>query len=348
MEDFPHKLKYTDDPVLCGVFSSPVLLSALRQMPCLSTLILQPAADGPHGIPWIAFKTFLSLPHLRRFISYRLSLCPKKLENDDFGDAHSMQAPLVSMEYMQYDPRVPCTFPSEREALAVVLERMSPTLERLVLPSEAAPIQSIAHVTWPRLLELKLSGDRWTTPTAPIVSLFQNMPNLRTLSIELREVSGLDARAVWPMGFVASYPWPDLEHLTVSNPDPQDLIYDHLPATLRLLSLRPWPHRSAYLWFEDYVYETRDRPRRWCCPLPSSSELLRIVPKCNTPLLQELCIEYSVDASEMLLLQQVVHSFPNLVILEVHRHRRVVDTEVPVVSLSLSHADWIRTHGIPG
>ena len=120
---------------------------------------------------------------------------------------------------------------------------------------------------------------------------------------------------MWPRGFPASYPWPYLESLSVTYPNMDDEIYEHLPPTMLSLTFRPWLHECIRCWEEVNHWPEKLRPYS---PSPSPSVLLTIISHCVAPRLRELGIEYYVDSAEMPLLSHIAASFPGLITFELH------------------------------
>ncbi|KAI1792097.1 hypothetical protein LXA43DRAFT_1007969 [Ganoderma leucocontextum] len=131
---------------------------------------------------------------------------------------------------------------------------------------------------------------------------------------------------VWPKGFSATFPWPDLEFFRVSHPHPADEIYAHLPSSLRRLALRPWPHRCLRI-FPDIHMPLYPDPldgrgsasiHRYVAPARDLTQFVRKY-YCDLPLLRSLELEYASDAEEPELLWLAVVKFPHLTALEIHR-----------------------------
>ncbi|RDX46250.1 hypothetical protein OH76DRAFT_1465503 [Lentinus brumalis] len=335
-----------DSDVICGALESPKLQYVLQNMPYLSAIVVRPIHSHwfGHGLSWDTLCGFLSLPQLSRLVLEHVHICPRP------PDAAALQlqpcTPISSFEYLLPNIRDPYGRLSETEALDRVLRFLHHSLETLSLPAEPAPIITISSLDWPRLRELRLRGLRWTTPTLPIVGLFARMPNLRVLSLELMEGEGVSATALWPRGFPASYPWPYLESLSVSHPDPEDEIYAHLPPTLRTLMLQSWPHQCIRRW-QEVNYEP-DRLRSYSPPI-SSSTLLRVLQRCDSPDLRMLGVEYCSDYTEVSLLSHIASNFPRLTALEFHRYRPNGDAEIPVLDIarplaSLSALRILKVH----
>ncbi len=206
------------------------------------------------------------------------------------------------------------------------------SLETLWLPADSAPIRTISQLDWPRLRELRLFGGRWTDPATPIISLFGHLSHLRLLVLELSEPQGVDARAVWPRGVAAVYPWPELRCLTLSHPSTDDSVYSHLPRTLERLALRQWEHGCMRAWLARRYDGSRLRP---VFPLIEAEALACILHQVDAPELRGLEIEYRADDSEANLWREVVARFPHLVLLEIHRYHKTGTTTMHMVSESV-------------
>ncbi|PIL36449.1 hypothetical protein GSI_00138 [Ganoderma sinense ZZ0214-1] len=335
---FPHTV-YDDahpptDPVVCGAFHRWLTDVAVRKMPRLTEVVFDNCKYIPvHGLPWRTVRAMLTIPNLHHFAIASLRICPTADDTVEWGDSGLQpSAALSSFRYWVRDPTPTRSFPAEERGLDTVVRAFHASLETLDLPSEPAPIQLMCSLSWPRLRELRLRGLRWTTPSTPIVSLFACMPHLRTLVLQLYEPEHVDARAVWPRGFSATYPWPELEYLSISHPDADDDIYAHLPPTLRGLALRSWPHFCVQI-KNDNEYPPRDL--RWSFPMANASSILRILQRCGTPDLRTLELEYEVDEPgvDAELLQYVAASFPRLRTLELHRYRNG-DPVVPTAEIA--------------
>lgn len=245
----------------------------------------------------------------------------------------SSPTPLTCLKYILPNIREPYSRPSESEALDRVLQSLHLSLETLSLPTEPVRMDRIPLLDFPRLRKLTLRGLRWTSPELPPVVLFAHMPSLRVLVLELVEWEGASTTALWPRGIPASFPWPHLESLSVSHPDPEDEIYAHLPSTMQTLMLRSWPHQCIRRWQEVNIEHEGLRPYR---PPPCSSAFIRILHRCYTPHLRKLCVEYITDYSEWSLLSYIASNFSHLITLELHRYRADRKADIPVVSLCLS------------
>ncbi|TFK94548.1 hypothetical protein K466DRAFT_657735 [Polyporus arcularius HHB13444] len=337
-----------DSDVICGALANPTLHHALHSMPHLSTVIVCPVESHAfgHGLSWETLCSLLSLPQLNRLVlDWHVHMCPRP------PDATSLQrqpsTPLSCLEYLLPSIRSQYSRPSEIEAVDRLLRLLHLSLETLSLPTEPASMDTIALLDWPHLRELKLRGLHWTSPHLPIVSLFANMPNLRVLSLELMEQEGASATALWPQGFPASYPWPYLESLSISHPDPDDKIYAHLPPTLQTLMLRSWPHQCIRRWQElNHEPDMLSAPHR---SPASPSSLLRILRSCYTPHLRKLGVEYCSDGNEGPLLSHIASNFPRLTSLELQRYRLDGDDDIPVLNIarplaSLSELRILRMH----
>ena len=291
-------------------------------------------------------KAVLSVPTLRHLEVDRLFICPILLDNDILDDFPV--APLATLRYIMPHYREPLSFASEVAILDFVIRHVHTSLETLLLPAECAPVQTMSSIPWPRLRELTLRGERWTAPAIPMVSLFSSMPSLRSLTLELSEPKNvsLDARIIWPNGLSATFPWPNIESFRVSHPDPTDIIYAHLPSSLRALALRPWPHRCLRIFADINTSLFTANPwdalepwstHRWSSfPITPARDLIQIVRKCELPRLRTLELEYASDAEEPELLRLAVVKFPFLTWLELHRFQSGGSEEVRAVSSSVN------------
>ena len=321
------------DPLICDAFNT--IHAALPELPRLTTLHLRVQYVDVHGISWNTMRTILSLPRLRHLHIDRLYICPEPLDCDSLNGA--TVSLLTTFHYIMPLYRQPWSFPSEEATLDFLIRKLHTSLERLVLPAESAPIQTISTLHWPRLREFTLQGERWSNPTAPIVSLFSSMPSIQSLALELSEPENVVAGMICPKEFSATFPWPNVERLCVSYPNPADKIYIHLPPPLHALSLRSWPHECIRLYYERRAHL---RPswlqgyrRRWRSHfLSTPHDLAQVLQKCEPSLFSSLELEYRVDAQEPELLQVLAIKFSHLTTLEVHRFRSEGSYEVAVVS----------------
>ena len=329
----PTKLKFATDPLLCGAICASFLRDALRAMPRLRSVHLEAYAQEKHGIAWDSIAAILSTPQLRRFGLMTFLLCPREAPSETQADA------LAPITTFRYDQRVLRsflrTYPAQRDTLAFLLPRLHRSLESLHLPSEIAPMAALSATQWPRLRELSLSGE--FRPDAeyptPLVSLFSGMPGLRILNLAFALPRGVTRKqlVLWPEGYrhsdASQLPWPDLESLTLSFPDPEDRIFSRLPPSLRRLSLRCTPRHCLHLWEGDkYDY--------YSSPILYSSEMLEILTKISAPLLDYLQLEYIADDADDDLLRCISGKFPNVRSLEIQRFLASRDSEEPVSVVS--------------
>lgn len=325
------------DPLVCNAFDT--IHNALPTLPQLTTLHLRVQYIETHGISWNTTRTILSLPHLRHLYIDGLYICPELLKTDNLDN--SVVTPLTTFHYTLPHYRQPLNFPSELTVLDFLVRKLHTSLESLVLPVESAPIQTISSLHWPRLREFTLRGERWPDPAAPLVSLFSSMPLLRSLSLELSEKEDVREAMIWPTDVPATFPWPDLERLRVSHPDPADEVYSHVPPSLSTLALRAWPHECMRLHDLKRMHQSASRlggwKNRWCnYPLSTPRHLSQVLQKCDAPLLRNLELEYRADAEEPKLLQCVAAKFQHLTVLEIHRVRSEGGKDILVVSPVLS------------
>ncbi|PIL28098.1 hypothetical protein GSI_09749 [Ganoderma sinense ZZ0214-1] len=316
---------------VCEEFLGPVVQRTLRQMPLLTKLSLCTRQGVVHGPYWSFLRFALSLPRLREFEMVGLTFCPVVLPDEPFDLEGGACASLTVFRYEAILTRGrKYAISVEKDALALVLEKTHHSLVILALPSEPAPISLMARLDWPNLRELRLRGMRWSAPRTPLVLLFANMPKLRSLALELRIPDDGDPEAVWPPGLPrgTKLPWPELEHLTVANPHPDDEFFAHLPPGLRTLALPSCPRECARDWL-------------WACENPycllahtfhllPASRLLDVLKRCSASGLRHLEIEYGADEREHDLLRFLAAAFPGLSSLSIYRYRGSRETVVCV------------------
>ncbi|KAM5544547.1 hypothetical protein V8D89_001445 [Ganoderma adspersum] len=284
-------------------FDALQAMSRLRSVSILS----RPAIDD-HGLSWEALDVFLSLPYLREFI----------LDSFILYDRTTPLAPLTSLQYRKDEIRgPPRTYISERDALTYVTKMFCPSLESLELLVESAPLDAMSPYPWSRLVELRLFGEYPAGLSLPFISILSNMSNLHVLALHFAVPFKTNKQPLWPSRHSTTRttcPWPELVDFSVSFPDPDDQIYDHLQDSIRRLSLRCCPHHCFHCW---QSYE----PKRWSSLILSASELSHILQRCNTPLLDALRIDYVEEGTGPGALQQLPALFPALTTLEVNRFR---------------------------
>ncbi|KAH9916385.1 uncharacterized protein BXZ73DRAFT_2604, partial [Epithele typhae] len=102
-------------------------------------------------------------------------------------------------------------------------------------------------------------------------------------------------------GCSGPFPWPRLERLVIACPNAQDEVYEHLPPTLRALSLRHW----KFAWLHEGLVPSLYH---------SSGAMLAILRRCAAADIERLEIEYRADStSEDAMLRFVAGgAFPRL------------------------------------
>ncbi|KAI0672466.1 hypothetical protein C8Q78DRAFT_971127 [Trametes maxima] len=335
-EDMGVPLQFAQDPMLCGIYDGPCLENALRNMSQLSSVTFKVPVIESHGLPWSVIAAVLSLPGLQELRISSFLISPKTLPQETIGLQHYIPLPLKSFEYELYDLRSePRSWPTEKQALTNILLNICTTLEKLTLPTEAVPFKYILSARFPALRELHLRGDYCTTGSPPLsyVQIFANMPRLRCLNLRLGQVSDDPVPPLWPPGLDVPFPWPELEHLTISHPVVGDRIYANLPLSLRSLALRSFPHFATHIW--KYGLYDRSQDRWDSFVLLTASQMQSILRELRLPSLEGLEIEYQEDDVEDDLLRYMTSTFQNLTTITIRRTRREDGPDICIVSVPL-------------
>ncbi|KAH9831541.1 uncharacterized protein C8Q71DRAFT_781076 [Rhodofomes roseus] len=339
-----HRLRFSDDPLLCGIMDPAFLRSVLGAMPRLQSIYLSFICREVHGIGWDTLEAILSTPLLRTLTVEQFLFSPRQTPT-----AVSIEslASLTTFQFVHAALRSElCRYPSQEGVLGLVITKLRPTLESLLLPSEVTPFGTLADNQWPRLTELRLMGVLHLNPDThtPFVTLFAGMPKLRVLSLELSLPKGGDRQVLqlWPKNHEARFPWPDLEDLTVSFPSPDDRIYSHLPPTMRCLSLRCTPHHCFYMWQSRKLSRIES-------PITHASEMLEILSQIEAPRLEYLQVEYCADAAEDDLLRHMTQRCSQLRSMEIHCIRpynrsSLSDTDLALHLAKLSNLSTLRAY----
>ncbi|KAI0365479.1 hypothetical protein BV20DRAFT_729235 [Pilatotrama ljubarskyi] len=333
------------DPADGEVFGPGFLTEAFPRMPRLNELSFSSPFPTIRNLPWTTIKALVTLPQLRR-LNIKGPLLGVGACDRVLYDADLQSSRLSCLVYSPWDTRdPPRSHVCEQYALVAVLGALAGSLEKLDLPNESAPLHLIQAAHWHNLRQLRLRGEV-QHPLAgvaePYVALLGNMPRLRSLSLEVFFPLGSHISAIWPLGFDAVYPWPDLESLTLSHPQVDDQLYRHLPPTLRRLELCCSPYHHHYVWGSMGPAHREE----WQDPLLTSSQMLRILRQCRTGELTELTMQFFADSAEMELFRFLPDAFPHLCSLTVHVYRSDCEhEEVPVkpIALALSPLTRLRT-----
>lgn len=304
------------------------LVDVLSRLPNVSEVAFRDT--GRDGVPRAALVSVLSFPRIRSLdVEDILHFIAEK------SPAHITfaVAPLVSLrQVLPKYRRQPRRSAGDMEFLRYLTDQLQlrQSLETLIIPSENAPLENIATYEWPRLKVLSFCGES-QRPATPLIAVFERMPALRELVLETACASKMGRNLFCPSGWTGRCPWPELTSLVVSYPHPDDLLYTHLPYTLRRLTLRCWPRHYVTLLPHEAHYVADDMG--WFSPIVSSSEMLQILSRCPPSNLEELELEFEEDEHDLELFTLIPLIFPNLVKLTVLRYRKWGNPEVPVVSL---------------
>lgn len=319
-EKLRNPLYFTDDRHLCGAFPADALAERLQELPCLRTVTLLQTNTANHGLPWSSLLAILSLPRLLEFKITSSHFCPIMRPSEQLNVASL--AHLTSFQYCIGYPSHSKASPSEVSALAAVLGELCATLEYLDLAPEPVLPSTLAKLHWPRLRALFFYGRAWPSATMPPITLSPVMPGLRDLTINLSDST--PCTMMCPPGRDYIYAWDNLESLCISSPDPEDAIYDHLPSTIRTLSLNYWPHFyvQKHYWLLGFI----DNVPSYNAALGSTS-MLSILRRCHIPELNCLELEYRADDDDDDLWRYIASAFPQLTHLRIFRLRSVREQE---------------------
>ncbi|KAL1949928.1 hypothetical protein VTO73DRAFT_8809 [Trametes versicolor] len=319
-----------EHPTLCGYVVSDLFYCALRRMPLLSKISISTSVRIYHGLPWPCVQAILAVPQLQELRISQYLLCTLGATRAQELDMDV--APLTSFTYWldisRGDPR---SHPAEREALGILLPKLSRTLQKLELPIESLPQEIVRYTRWPHLRHLSVYGEASPQPKDPYIVILGNMPQLRSLALTFTIKHEMSTPVIWPSGLTMECPWPDLENLTIMHPHLEDQIYRRLPSTLnRLLLCSPLYHYD-FIWGRGGVIS-----ERWLQgPLLTASQTLRLLSRCQTPDLTELAIEFHEDNEEFELLDFLPHAFPRLTSLTANIYRSPKDhAKIPVAKIA--------------
>lgn len=180
---------------------------------------------------------------------------------------------------------------------------------------------ALAQLHWPRLHTLAFYGMQRSEQDIPLMqALSPGMASLRRLAVKLNPTPVATNHALWPQNFTCSFPSQALEVLTIPYPNPTDVIYGHLPSSLRELSLRCWKHVFVpalhHHYDEAYWLVLRDN---W---ILSAGALLSILRRCEVPNLVKLEVKYLVDDDVDTLMQYIATALPDLTTLKISSYRQ--------------------------
>lgn len=303
--------------------SDSSLVGILACIPHLTSVLLN-CSNLKLTSPQRFFEAVGSFPQLRCLEITSSLVAANDVEESNF--CYPCSTPLTKFLYRPDMLRDVLISPVGAALATTAIHTFHHTLQSLTLPTVHISAEDIARVEWPCLHELHIYGLRWTITTTPLVKSLASMPHLRVLVLNLLEHDNEFVTPVWPRGVSGSFPWPELEELYLSNSSPEDQVYEHLPPTLRVLSVRPFPHQCIGRWRTPSYQMVQDT--HMTAVLPSSSALHQIVDACPAlRSLKELRIEYRAGDDEQALLARIVEQFPRLCTLEIHRFRDVLRHE---------------------
>ncbi|KAI0632932.1 hypothetical protein C8Q77DRAFT_1158391 [Trametes polyzona] len=146
--------------------------------------------------------------------------------------------------------------------------------------------------------------------------MLRRMQNLRSLTLKgALPASTTGRHCVLGRLQAPDFNFHELRTLVLSYPDPEDAVFSiHMPQLLHL-SLRDWPRHYDFRVLPDYHMPYRS-------PLLSATQMLSILSRLHVPELRTLELVYRADETDDELLRHIVHAFPKLRHLEIHRYRQ--------------------------
>ena len=327
--------------LLCRVVEGPLFEHWLSKLPQLQSLFLYQIGfigEESHGISWPALCQVLSLPAIRKVIIRRLHICPALRSTDKLyiGSISPVTIFLYSLdappETFLTEPEVDVEpdYNSEMAALGVALGALHASLERLELPICSAPLHIFPLHAWPRLRRLVLRGKPSESFVSSLLSSVASIPDLRSLVLKFSSRDDIQPVVLWRADLISAFPWTALEELVVTNPNPVDQLFDHLPPTLLNLSLCYWRHLYHEFLIPYRPMDPSEGPR--FALLLGSMEMCRLLRRSQTPMLTRLTLEYRAADGDDELLDHIAHTYPCLAYLKFIRYRPHGATYVDVVS----------------
>ncbi|KAL7281715.1 hypothetical protein ACG7TL_005033 [Trametes sanguinea] len=250
------------------------------------------------GISWKVLAAILSKPQLRSF-----EVKGNIYRHNDLRTQTDL--PFAPLETFHYCPLV-YNKPSysqleEKKLLSNTLSKVSGSLVTLVLPAECFSFDTMRHVDWPNLREIPIAGygRRFCMSDTDLVSVLGHISRLRVLSFDLAVADEDELKPLWPAHTQrATFPWPELESISLTWVHPDETIFSHLPRTCRHLSLRSWPRPYNY-------YRIRGKLIRgvpWRVHMLSPPVVLKALHECNDLPLEHLELEYRAESNDTALL----------------------------------------------
>jgi hypothetical protein len=144
-----------------------------------------------------------------------------------------------------------CYYSGSVSSITSLLDTFNTSLQSLELSAEAYHSIERLHRAgpWPVLRSLILYDcPDMRTSEVCLAQALADMPELRTLEIRYyREAQNHLGLTVWPKTYlpIRNVFLPHLTTFYLSNPDPEDAIFDHLESSLRQLSILPTPRQTV-------------------------------------------------------------------------------------------------------
>ncbi|KAI0695083.1 hypothetical protein C8T65DRAFT_551628, partial [Cerioporus squamosus] len=222
-------------------------------------------------------------------------------------------------------------FEREEKWLSALIPGMASTLMQLTVPMETSLISAMASLSWPALQDLSIRGRYWSEEQKDALPQFlSSIPRLRKLSVTVCRRGRTDRPPILGSSTVPHPTIAGLRSLTVAYPDPADNIFSIDATRLRHLSLCDAPRFYCDLSQDETVSSGFARP------ILHSAECLSILRRMDMPELSNLELVYLANTagSDDELLSYVIHTFPHLSHLELHRYRANRDEVVDYVHIT--------------
>lgn len=291
------------------------------------------------GASLLVIRAMLGAPHLRAIhvLNQDTSGQAPVIFPDELSSFPQMPPNIVELKWKrsQWNFCLKSHVQVEAEIISSLASRLRHSARILSLPIESFPTIELSTLMWPQLIDLSLTAN-WPLSILPFrldfLAIMKNMPSLTSFSVMVPQTrSASTCNTIWPMNSVSLPHLDSLRNLTIAYPDPEDLIFDHLPSSLNHLSLTDCPRH--YLSLDDL---NRYGEYAYISPILTSSKLLDILRRCDVSELRSLEVVYRADTLDLDVLDFIARSFPRLHTLKIFRYPSSAEDPVDAVSIQES------------